>query len=95
MLRLSKTTWYYLIVGCFLSLQVLYTIYANSLIVSRGQQIQELLEQQQQLVLEKQLLEQRLSEAYSLSRIKQQAEAAGYIPISRPLNPLATPAPTP
>lgn len=77
---------YYIIVLVVLTVQTIYTIYQTSIVVAYGKKQKKLEINQQQLLTQKQTLEEKLAKETSLiSTLDHDQQLASYQPISHPL----------
>ena len=71
--------------GCFILLQVIYTLYQTSLVVAHGREQRTLENNQSQLAEKKQLLQGKLAAETSLLAFSQTADLSDYQLISNPI----------
>lgn len=77
---------YYLIVLAVIAVQAIYTVYQTSLVVAHGKKQQNLETNQQQLLTQKQTLEEKLAKENSLIAIKDdKQDFESYQLISNPI----------
>jgi hypothetical protein len=75
---------YYSLIACILAVQVGYTIFQTSLVVSHGRQLEQLQDEKEQLALQQQQLQAQVARQLSLTQLSE-AELLTYQAITAPI----------